>query len=111
MTTDFNLNKLAQLRGVQVINLNDLANALRPVALPGDRMTVHVLKSGEEPGQGVGYLEDGTMVVIEQGREHIGGDVEVLVTKLHQSSAGRMIFARATAASPSKPVKDSASPV
>lgn len=94
LTTDFNLNKVAQLAGVQVINLNDIASALRPVVLPGERLTVHVQKPGEGPGQGVGYLDDGTMVVLEQAREHVGEDVEFTVTKLHHSSAGRMIFGR-----------------
>ena len=96
ITTDFNLNKVAQLQGVLVINLNDLAAALRPVVLPGEKMTVHVVKAGEEAGQGVGYLEDGTMVVIEQARDFMNQDVEFLVTKLHQTSAGRMIFGRAS---------------
>jgi uncharacterized protein YacL len=105
LTTDFNLNKVAQLQGVEVVNVNDLAAALRPVVLPGERMVVRVVKAGEEPGQGVGYLEDGTMVVVEQGREHMNQEVEFLVTKLHQTSAGRMIFGRAdgVATAPSKP--------
>jgi uncharacterized protein YacL len=94
LTTDFNLNKVAQLHGVNVINLNDLASALRPVVLPGEKMVVNVQKPGEGTGQGVGYLEDGTMVVLEQARDHIGEDVEFTVTKLHHSSAGRMIFGR-----------------
>jgi uncharacterized protein YacL len=95
LTTDFNLNKIAQLQGVRVINLNDLANALRPVVLPGERLVVRVQKPGEEPGQGVGYLDDGTMVVIEHGRDYMNDEVEFTVTKLHQTSAGRMIFGRA----------------
>jgi uncharacterized protein YacL len=95
LTTDFNLNKVAQLRGLQVVNINDLANALRPVVLPGERMSVRIIKAGEEPGQGVGYLEDGTMVVVEAAREQMNQDVEFTVTKLHQTSAGRMIFGRA----------------
>lgn len=95
LTTDFNLNKVAQLQGVQVVNVNDVANALRPVVLPGERMVVRIVKAGEEAGQGVGYLDDGTMVVVEQGREHMNQEVEFLVTKLHQTSAGRMIFGRA----------------
>ena len=95
LTTDFNLNQVAQLQGVQVINMNDLANALRPVVLPGERMIVKIIKPGEEAGQGVGYLEDGTMVVVEHARESMNKDVEFTVTKLHQTSAGRMIFGRA----------------
>jgi len=94
VTNDYNLNKVAQLRGVIVININDLANALKPIVLPGERMTVKVMKAGEEPGQGVGYLEDGTMVVAEQGRNHIGEDVAITVTSVLQTSAGRMIFGR-----------------
>lgn len=96
VTTDFNLKKVAQLQGVDVINLNDIAAALRPTVLPGERMTVRVVKPGEEPGQGVGYLDDGTMVVLEQAREHVDEEVEFTVTKLHQTSAGRMIFGRVT---------------
>ena len=94
LTTDFNLNKVAQLRGVDVININDLANALKPVVLPGERMHVRLVKGGEEPGQGVGYLDDGTMVVVEQGRGHVNEDVEFTVTSALQTSAGRMIFGR-----------------
>ena len=95
MTTDFNLNQVAQLQGVKVININDLANALRPVVLPGEKMFVRIQKPGEEPGQGVGYLEDGTMVVVEHARDHMNQEVEFTVTKLHHTSAGRMIFGRA----------------
>ena len=94
LTTDFNLNKVAQLRGVQVLNLNDLANALKPVLLPGERLRVHLVKRGEEADQGVGYLEDGTMVVVDHGRPLLNQDVDVLVTSALQTSAGRMIFAR-----------------
>jgi uncharacterized protein YacL len=92
MTTDFNLNKVAQLRGVNVINLNDVGHALRPIVLPGERLSVRLVRAGEEPGQGVGYLEDGTMVVVEQGRDCLNTEVELTVTKLLQTSAGRMIF-------------------
>jgi len=94
VTNDYNLNKVAKLQGVTVINLNDLANAMRPVFLPGERFEVDVVKSGEEQGQGIAYLEDGTMVVVEQGRDHIGARVVVVVTSVLQTSAGRMIFAR-----------------
>jgi len=94
LTTDFNLNKVAQLQGVRVININDLANALRPVVLPGERLVVRVQKLGEDAGQGVGYLDDGTMVVLEHGRDYLNEDVEFTVTKLHTTSAGRMIFGR-----------------
>lgn len=94
VTNDFNLNKIAQLRGVTVININDLAGALKPVVLPGETMTVKLIKPGEEMGQGVGYLDDGTMVVAEGGRERLGDVVELTVTSVLQTSAGRMIFGR-----------------
>lgn len=94
VTNDYNLNKVARLRGVPVININDLAGALRPVVLPGEAMSVKVVKPGEEVGQGVGYLEDGTMVVAEGAREHVGEHVTLVVTSVLQTSAGRMIFGR-----------------
>lgn len=94
LTLDFNLNKVATLRGIDVINLNDLVAALKPVALPGEPLHVTVTKPGEGNNQGVGYLDDGTMVVIENGRPHIGHMVEAEVTRTLQTSAGRMIFAR-----------------
>ena len=94
LTNDYNLNKIAQLRGVDVMNINDLAGALKPVVLPGERMTVRLIKAGEAAGQGVGYLDDGTMVVVEQGRGHLNEEVELIVTSALQTSAGRMIFGR-----------------
>ena len=94
VTNDFNLNKVAQLQGVDVINLNEMANALKTVALPGEYLAIKVVKPGDQFGQGVGYLDDGTMVVIEQGRPHIGQDVSILVTSVLQTPAGRMIFGR-----------------
>jgi uncharacterized protein YacL len=94
VTNDYNLNKVAKIQGVDVINLNDLANAMKPVFLPGERLFVDIVKSGEEPTQGIGYLDDGTMVVIDNGREHVGDRVEVTVTSVLQTSAGRMIFGR-----------------
>ena len=94
VTNDFNLNKIAQLQGVDVINLNELANALKTVALPGEYMQVRVVKAGDQIGQGVGYLDDGTMVVIEQGRGLIGQEVAIVVTSVLQTPAGRMIFGR-----------------
>ena len=100
VTSDFNLNKVAGVQGVEVINLNDVANSLRPRYLPGDTMKVRVIREGEAPGQGVGYLDDGTMVVCEQTRDQIGKEVEVTVTSVLQSSSGRMIFARPTALPP-----------
>lgn len=94
LTNDFNLNKIAQLRGVDVININELATALKPVVLPGERMMVRLVKSGEEPGQGVGYLDDGTMVVVDQGRQYLNEEVEFSVTSVLQTAAGKMIFGR-----------------
>lgn len=93
VTNDFNLNKVAQVHGVEVLNVNDLALALRPVFLPGDALDVVVERPGSQPGQGVGFLEDGTMVVIEQAAELIGTPVRARVSQIHQSAAGRMIFA------------------
>ena len=93
ITNDFNLNKIAELQGVPVLNINDLANALKPVVLPGEGMVLHILREGKEGGQGVGYLEDGTMVVVEGGRRYLGRDVDVLVSSVIQTPAGRMIFA------------------
>ncbi|MGH7172680.1 MAG: PIN/TRAM domain-containing protein, partial [Gemmataceae bacterium] len=94
VTNDYNLNKIAQLQGVEVINLNELANSLKSVALPGEMMTVRVVKAGDQIGQGVGYLEDGTMVVIEHGRSMIGQEAAITVTSVLQTPAGRMIFGR-----------------
>ncbi|MGC5327818.1 PIN/TRAM domain-containing protein [Brevibacillus sp. SYSU BS000544] len=94
VTNDFNLNKVCELQGVQVLNINDLANAVKPVVLPGEELTVQVIKDGKEYGQGVAYLDDGTMIVVEGGRDYIGSDIEVLVTSVLQTSAGRMIFAK-----------------
>lgn len=94
ITNDFNLNKVAQLQGVKVLNINDLANAVKPVVLPGEEMVVQVIKEGKEIGQGVGYLDDGTMIVIENGKKLMGETVKVIVTSVLQTSAGRMIFAK-----------------
>jgi uncharacterized protein YacL len=94
LTNDFNLIKVAQLRGVDVININDLAVALKPAALPGEKMTVRLIKAGDAQGQGVGYLEDGTMVVVEQARQYLGDEVEFTVTNMVQNKQGKMIFGR-----------------
>jgi uncharacterized protein YacL len=94
VTNDFNLNKVAQLRGVQVLNINELANSLKPVVLPGEVMRVFILKEGKEAGQGVGYLDDGTMVVVDQGKRAMGRTIEVTVTSVLQTTAGKMIFCR-----------------
>lgn len=108
VTNDFNLNKIAQLQGVDVINLNEVANALKTVALPGEVMTIRIVKPGDQPGQGVGYLDDGTMVVVEQGRPHIGSEVAITVTSVLQTPAGRMIFGRVEAGRPTGPAPGTA---
>lgn len=97
LTTDYNLGKVANFQSVQVLNVNELAKALRPTYLPGDSLNLKILKEGKEPSQGVGYLEDGTMVVVEEGRSHIGDELQVVVTGALQTAAGRMIFARPNA--------------
>jgi uncharacterized protein YacL len=94
VTNDFNLNKIAQLQGVDVINLNEIANSLKTVALPGEYLQVRVMKQGDQYNQGVGYLEDGTMIVVENGRNLIGQEISLLVTSVLQTPAGRMIFGR-----------------
>jgi uncharacterized protein YacL len=94
VTNDYNLNKVAQLGGVDVINVNDLAAAMKAVVLPGEKMTVRIMRAGEEAGQGVGYLDDGTMVVVEQARGRMNEEVEIVVSRALQTSAGRMIFGR-----------------
>jgi uncharacterized protein YacL len=94
VTNDFNLNKVASVQGVDVINLNDVANALKPRYLPGEHMRIRVIREGESYGQGVGYLDDGTMVVCEQAAQLVGKDIEVIVSSVLQNSAGRMIFGR-----------------
>lgn len=94
LTNDYNLNKVASFQKVNVLNINDLAQAIRPAYLPGDLLDLKILKQGKEPEQGVGYLEDGTMVVVEEGGSYIGDEVAVVVTGALQTSAGRMIFAR-----------------
>jgi len=93
VTNDFNLNRVAELQGVQVLNVNELANAVRPVVLPGEEMEVRIIQEGKESGQGVGFLDDGTMIVVEGGRRHINSRIEVVVTRVLQTAAGRMIFA------------------
>src|SRR5262249_17670461 len=94
VTNDFNLNKIAQLQGVEVINLNEVANAVKSVALPGEILNVRLVKPGDKIGQGVGSLDDGTMVVVEQGRSQIGQEVGITVTSVLQTPAGRMVFGR-----------------
>jgi len=94
ITNDYNLNKVAQIEGVAVLNINDLANALKPAVLPDEHMEVKIIKEGKEPFQGVGYLDDGTMVVVDGGKEQVGNDVTVVVTSVLQTAAGRMIFGK-----------------
>jgi uncharacterized protein YacL len=94
LTNDSNLNKVAELQGIEVLNINELANALKPVVLPGEEMNVKILKEGKEMGQGVAYLDDGTMIVVDNGRRQIGKTIDVVVTSVLQTPAGRMIFAR-----------------
>ena len=94
VTNDYNLNKMAEVSGVSVLNVNDLANALKPALLPGETLRLHVLREGKEAGQGVAYLDDGTMVVVDQGKRLIGQTVDASVTSVLQTSAGRMVFAR-----------------
>ena len=94
VTNDFNLNKVAQLRGVEVLNINELANSLKPVVLPGETMKVFILKEGKEYNQGVAYLDDGTMVVVDNARSMIGKTIDVVVTSVLQTTAGKMIFGR-----------------
>jgi uncharacterized protein YacL len=93
LTTDYNLNRVAQIEGVRVLNINELANAVRPVVLPGERMMVKVVQAGKEKGQGVGYLADGTMIVVDKGDKMIGQDVETEITRVFQTVAGKMLFA------------------
>ena len=100
LTNDFNLNRVAELQGVQILNINELANAVKAVYLPGEELTVRVVNEGREPRQGVGYLDDGTMVVVQDGNDFIGSDVQTSVTKVLQTAAGRMIFAKPEQAPP-----------
>ena len=94
MTNDYNLNKVAELHGVKVLNINELANAIKSIVLPGEEMSVQVVKDGKETGQGIGYLDDGTMIVVDGGRKFIGQTIGVVVTSVLQTAAGRMIFAK-----------------
>ncbi len=94
LTNDYNLNKVAEVQGITVLNINDLANAVKPVVLPGEEMSVQVIKDGKEANQGLAYLDDGTMIVVERGKKYIGNNIAVTVTSVLQTSAGRMIFAK-----------------
>jgi uncharacterized protein YacL len=105
MTNDYNLNKLARVEGLRVLNLNDLANALKPILSAGETMQVTIVKDGKEPHQGVGYLDDGTMVVVENGRRHIDSTVPVTVTSVLQTPAGRMMFAMVATPDEGRPAR------
>lgn len=94
ITNDYNLNKVAEIQGVEVLNINELSNAIKPVVLPGEEMTVSIVKDGKELGQGVAYLDDGTMIVVDSGKQYIGRSITVVVTSVLQTAAGRMIFAK-----------------
>jgi len=98
LTTDYNLNRVAQLQGVRVLNLNQLANAMKPAFLPGEEMRVRVIQQGKEPGQGVAFLDDGTMIVVEGGGGHLQAEIDIIVTRVLQTVAGRMVFAHISAA-------------
>ncbi len=94
LTNDYNLNRVAELQGVTVLNINELANAVKSILIPGELMTVQVIQEGRESGQGVAYMDDGTMVVVENGRDYMDKEIQVVVTKVLQTAAGSMIFAR-----------------
>ncbi|MEG2419887.1 MAG: PIN/TRAM domain-containing protein, partial [Eubacterium sp.] len=94
VTNDYNLNKVASVQGIEVLNINELAGAVKPVVLPGEEMKVLPVKNGKENGQAVAYLDDGTMIVVENGRRYIGENITVMVTSILQTAAGRMIFAK-----------------
>jgi uncharacterized protein YacL len=94
ITTDYNLNRVAEFQGVKVLNINELAKVIKPIALPGEEMTISIIKDGKEPGQGVGYLEDGTMVVVDDGKKHMGEKLDIKITHVLQTGTGRMIFAK-----------------
>ena len=104
ITNDFNLNKVAELRGVQVLNINSLANSLKPVVLPGESMRVFILKEGKEANQGVGYLDDGTMVVVDNAKRHIGRNIDITVTSVLQTTAGKMFFGKSDTAEEATPI-------
>jgi uncharacterized protein YacL len=103
ITNDFNLNRVADLQGVRVLNINELAHAVKPILIPGEEMEVKIMQDGKELGQGVGYLDDGTMIVVENGKAHMGDTIDVTVTRVLQTVAGRMIFAQPKQASTSAP--------
>lgn len=97
ITNDYNLNKVASISGIPILNINDLSNALKPLAVSGEEMTIKIIREGKENGQGIGYLDDGTMVVVEDANKFKGSEVDIVVTSVLQTSAGRMIFAKSKA--------------
>ncbi|MBI2847465.1 MAG: PIN domain nuclease [Chloroflexi bacterium] len=98
ITTDYNLNRVAELQGIRILNINELANAIKPIVLPGEEMRIRVIQEGKEVGQGVGYLDDGTMVVVENGRRYLNSQIDIIITRVLQTAAGRIIFAHPKAA-------------
>jgi uncharacterized protein YacL len=94
LTNDFNLNRVAEVQGLRVMNINSLANAVKPAILPGEELRVRIIQEGKEPGQGVGFLDDGTMIVVEGGARHLDSELDVVATRVLQTVAGRMIFAQ-----------------
>lgn len=94
VTSDFNLNKVAEIQGIKVLNINELATAVRPLVLPGEEMEVRIIQEGKEFGQGVAFMDDGTMVVVEGGRKYLNNKIDIVVTRVLQTAAGRMIFAQ-----------------
>jgi uncharacterized protein YacL len=94
VTNDYNLNKVAELQGIEVLNINQLATSLKPAILPGEQMSIKILKEGKEYGQGIGYLDDGTMVVVDEARKLLGRQIDVVVTSVLQTTSGRMIFGK-----------------
>jgi uncharacterized protein YacL len=94
ITNDFNLNKIAQFQGVSVLNVNELANAVKTILLPGEEMDILIIKEGKENNQGIGYLDDGTMIVVQGGKRYIGENKSIMVTSVLQTTAGRMVFAK-----------------
>ena len=101
VSNDYNLNRVATLQGVKVLNVNELATAVKPVILPGEELMIRIVQEGKEPGQGIGFLDDGTMVVVEGGRRHLNTELSIAVTRVLQTAAGRMIFAQ-----PKEPVDE-----
>lgn len=94
LTTDFNLNKVSEIQGVKVLNINELSNALKPIVIPGEELSITIVKEGKDENQGIAYLDDGTMIVVDNGRDYLGKKIDVIVTSVLQTPAGRMIFAK-----------------